>query len=170
MSDYVSVSIISEDIFEEIVKGTKYGQDLLKRISNDEFGPSVFVTNMTVVSILQRFDYNKKMTNRIKKLLYFLPQYDHRRKKKSSLIIEEPVSGQVWGEAVDWFVRYSASENKKMHLSLVNWADISLMKFILKMYKDESKTSYIVTKNNNYAKVAELSRNEKMFPKFQIIQ
>lgn len=170
MPDFVSVSVIADDIFEKILVDKKFGTNFLKRISADEFGPSVYVTNMTVISVLQKFNYNSKIKQRIKGLLYFLPQYDHRKKKKPSLIVEEPVRGQIWGEAIDWFVRYSMPESEtKINLTLVNWSDIGVLKFILKIYEDKSKISYIITKNPNYAIVAELSRNNKEFPKFQVI-
>ncbi|TBR09327.1 MAG: hypothetical protein EPO62_05115 [Candidatus Nitrosotenuis sp.] len=170
MSSSVSVSIIADDIFEKIMVDKKFGTSFLKRVSADEFGPSVYVTNMTVVSFLQKYNYNSKIVQRVKRLLYFLPQYDNRKRMKRSLIVEEPVRGQIWGETVDWFIRHSMpkSENK-VKLTLVNWADVGVLKYILKIYRGSAETSYIVTQNPNYAKVAEMSRTNKEFPKFQII-
>lgn len=170
MLDFVSVSVIADDIFEKILVDKKIGTSFLKRISCDEFGPSVYVTNMTVTSVLQKYNYNSKIKQRVMSLLYFLPQYNYRKKKKQSLIVEEPVRGQIWAEAIDWFVRYSMPESEtKINLTLVNWSDVGVLKYVLKMYKDKSKICYVITQNPGYAKVAELSKSNKQFPKFQVI-
>ena len=178
MSSSLHSSLIASDVFEEIVKRSEYGKSIEDRIIHDELGNTVYVTNITLMSVLQKSGYNHDNVKNSVGLLHFLPQNLFREKMKFPLIIEEPIRERAWGEAIQWFIAYSAPQpdgSSIIEMDLIGWSDIGMIKWFNE--EEEKKSAPIkipvttlITRNITFAKIAKLAMTDKSIPKFQIEQ
>ena len=172
MSFPLSIAIFASDVFEHLLTNTSYGNEIKDKIFENKLGDVRYVTNLTVVSVLQKLNYEPKITERAMRIIHPIPQIEYKDQNRAPFLIEEPVRGTAWGDAIFWFTKYTLpkeGKNSLIDLSLVSWAELAMLKWIFESEK-RPRFTYLVTKNENFKIVKKMNSSLDLFPYFEVLQ
>ena len=168
MDDLGEHTIIAKDAFEEILKETENGKKLLKRIRRKEFGIPVYVSNVTLVSVIhdnKDGEYFPKILKNLRKYVEHYMPFD-RRRNRTPLFQDIHVAHAPWESARRWYIM--AAIDKILLNEALQKIDVLVLCDIALVESNKQIDQILIKDNPYYDMIKRLARYDKQFPRFFI--